>query len=80
MAAGTPVIGCGEGGFAEVLEDGVDSFLVDPTPENIAEKINYLRGNPDVVKRMGERGLVKAGQYTWGKTASELLELIMSLL
>ena len=74
MAAGTPVIGCREGGFTEVVEDGVDCFLVDPTPENIAGRINYLRDNPGVCAEMGRRGYAKAQGYTWEKTARQLLE------
>ncbi len=76
LAQGTPVIGCLEGGFTEVLSDGVDSFLVDPTPENIAGRVNKLIEDDVLAYKMGAAGIKTAGQYPWSKTAEELLNIL----
>lgn len=57
MASGKPVIGTAVGGIPEVIDEGVNGYLVEPcNPEQIAEKIIYLLKNEAVRKRMGEKG------------------------
>ncbi len=78
IASGTPVIGGLEGGYTEVLEDGLDCILTDPTPENIASKIKHLRDNPDAAKRMGTAGYETAKEHSWEKCAKEILDYALS--
>lgn len=78
MAAGKPVIGCKEGGFTEIIENGNHGFLIDPEPEKIAEKIIYLRENEDVYKKMSENCIKTAKIYSWDKTSNELLTILES--
>jgi trehalose synthase len=52
---GTPVIGGNVGGIRLQIEDGEDGFLVE-SPEQCAERMLRLLGEPDELARMGRRG------------------------
>jgi len=72
MACGKPVIACRDGGgYIEVIEDGVDGFLVEPTAHAIADAIHRLR-DENVARRMGERGRRKAQTYTWPRAIDQV--------
>jgi glycosyltransferase involved in cell wall biosynthesis len=67
MALGKPVIACVDGGgYVELIEDGVDGFLVEPTGPAIAKAIERLK-DPALAREMGARGRDKARAYTWPK-------------
>ena len=67
---GKPVIGCNIPAVAEVIADGVDGYLVEQEPNQIAERIIYLLRNPTKAQAMGEAGKQKvASRYTWQKIA-----------
>ncbi|MFM8457625.1 MAG: glycosyltransferase, partial [Chthoniobacterales bacterium] len=53
---GLQVIACDEGGQRDCVVDGQTGFLVRPDPKEIATKIEYLMGNRDECRRMGEEG------------------------
>jgi len=75
LAAGKPLIAANEGGYTEVVNEN-NSFLIDPVPMKIAEKINYLVQNKNVAKEMGIAGFSTAGIYTWEKAAEQLISVI----
>jgi len=58
VEAGTfkkPFIGGKSGGIAEFIEDGKNGLLINPeNPQELAEKIIYVLGNPDTGKTLGE--------------------------
>lgn len=57
MALGKPVIGTRVGGIPEIIEDGVNGYLVEPqNPRQIADKIMLLLGDSSLRSRMGEKG------------------------
>lgn len=56
MACETPVICVKEGGFRETVLNGQTGFLVERTPQEIAQKIEYLLDYPEERKRMGKAG------------------------
>ena len=65
MALGKPVIACVDGGgYVELIEDGVDGFLVEATGPAIAAAIDRLKDQA-VARAMGARGREKARAYTW---------------
>jgi glycosyltransferase involved in cell wall biosynthesis len=54
MACGLPIVSTAVGGIPEVIADGVHGYLVPPeTDEVLAERIETLLGQPDVMCRMG---------------------------
>ena len=58
MACAKPVICSNSGGNPELVIDGVTGFLVDPKndPQEISEKILWLKENPDKCIAMGNAG------------------------
>jgi glycosyltransferase involved in cell wall biosynthesis len=73
MALGKPVIACHDGGgYVELIEDGVDGFLVDATGPAIAAAIARLRSDVALARAMGARGREKARAYTWPRAIEQL--------
>jgi glycosyltransferase involved in cell wall biosynthesis len=72
MACGKPVIACRDGGgYVELIEDGVDGLLVEPTGPAIAAAIERLR-DIGVARAMGERGRRKARAFTWARAIDQV--------
>ncbi len=72
MACGKPVIACTDGGgYIELIEDGVDGFLVRPTGPAIAAAIARLQDR-DLAREMGARGREKARAFTWPRAIDQV--------
>lgn len=57
MASSRPVVASPLGGPAEIVEDGVTGFLVDPRDEELwRERVRTLLGDPELRAEMGARG------------------------
>lgn len=75
MMSSKPVITCTDsGGPTEIVVDGINGFVVEPTPEKLAEKINFLVRNKSVAIEMGRKGKETVEHITWESTISKLLE------
>ena len=56
MALGCPVFATDVGGTSEIIQDGVNGFLIDPiTPEKWVEKLSKVNDEP-LMKSIGENG------------------------
>lgn len=75
MAASKPLVAANEGGYVEVLDDEC-AFLVPPRADILAEKLAWLQQHPHEAAEMGRHGRELAQQYSWDRTAQELLEEI----
>jgi glycosyltransferase involved in cell wall biosynthesis len=65
-----PVIGCNIPAVAELIRDGIDGYLVNQNPGQIADRICNLLLNPTQAQRMGRMGQQKVeSRYTWRKLA-----------
>jgi glycosyltransferase involved in cell wall biosynthesis len=63
------------GGTGELIVDGRNGFLVEPTPQAIAESMDRLYSDRALARRMGEAGmdrLVEIG-ITWDRVVERLL-------
>ena len=62
----------------EIIVDGVTGFCVDPyNKHEFHDRLQYLIGNSDVRKSMGEAGRkVCERKYTWNNHVQQLLELM----
>jgi len=56
LACEVPVVTCSDGGPREILGHGETGFLVDPSPQAIAESIVHLLSHPELRRRMGKAG------------------------
>ncbi len=71
MACGVPVVATRFGGPAEVIEDGVDGLLVDPTDLSaLGNALRSLLADPERCAKMGMRARSKVEQgYSWNASA-----------
>ncbi len=74
MACGLPVVATVFGGPAEVIVNGVDGILVDPTDiDAMAEAILELLSDPEKRKSMGEKARARVvSRYSWTRVVREV--------
>ncbi|MEJ7583351.1 MAG: glycosyltransferase family 4 protein [Acidimicrobiales bacterium] len=73
MAAGKPVVCCRDGGgLAEIVTDGVDGFVVEPTGKAIAGAVEALLADPSRAQAMGAAARETAAAYSWTRAKQEL--------
>lgn len=60
MAMGKPVVATRAGGNLELIMDQTTGVLVDRNPDNLADAVAMLLGNPETGKRMGLAGQERA--------------------
>jgi glycosyltransferase involved in cell wall biosynthesis len=74
MACGTPVVASNTASLPEVLGDA--ALLADPrSPTALAGALEALLANRTLREDLGERGLQRARQYSWERTAAETLAI-----
>ncbi|MBR8830983.1 MAG: Sucrose synthase [Chroococcopsis gigantea SAG 12.99] len=81
MITGLPTFATEFGGPREIIQDGVNGFLINPTHiEETGEKINKFldkcEGNPDYWKQISEQAIQRVyTNYTWPIHTNRLLSL-----
>jgi glycosyltransferase involved in cell wall biosynthesis len=78
LAFGLPVVASAVGGVPEIVQDGVNGYLVPPGDSPaIARRILDLLGSPERRRAFGEAGrrLVEERQLTWDRFAAELADV-----
>jgi glycosyltransferase involved in cell wall biosynthesis len=77
MAAGLPIITTGVGGIPDLIEDGVNGYLIEPgEPAALADRILELAAHPEVAQRMGEANVAKVkGAYELSAVAARMAEV-----
>ena len=75
MACGTPVITSDRGSMKEIPGDA--ALLVDPNdPDDIAERLWEVASGKTLRESLRRRGLHRAAQFSWRKTATETLAVL----
>jgi glycosyltransferase involved in cell wall biosynthesis len=81
MALGKPVVACRDGGgYVELIEDGVDGFLVEATGPAIADAINRLLRDRALAREMGARGREKARSFTWPRAIDQVERALLKVM
>lgn len=74
MAAGKPVIASNIVGYAGVMSDGFEGFLVPPKDEDeLASAMARLIESESLRAEMGGRGLTRVQEFTWEKVADRVM-------
>ena len=74
MACGTPVVTSSVSSMPEIVDDA--GLLVDPRdPKQLARAIEQLVVDDDLHRSLQERGLQRAEQFSWERTARETLQV-----
>lgn len=79
MGHGLPVIGARTGGVPEVIDDGINGFVLDTpvTEAALADRLVRLAMDPPLRQRMGTKGRDKARtRFTWDRCAEDWEALI----
>jgi len=73
MAAGRPIVATNIAGYAELLGPAGSARLaaVDD-PASLARELSAVLEDPELARRLGERGAVAARQYDWSVIARRL--------
>ena len=80
MAAGVPVVAARATGAVDLVEDGVNGFLVPPRDVGgYADAIARIVAEPRLRAAMGEAGHVKAAGYRWDKANRAVLDAYVAL-
>jgi glycosyltransferase involved in cell wall biosynthesis len=82
LGFGRPIAGTDGGGLPDLVEDGVNGFLVPPgSPAALSRAITRALRDPEELGRMGARGRERfEARHSWARTASETLELYRRLM
>lgn len=72
MACGRPVVAAAVGGLNDSVVHGLTGLHVRPrSPEEVAEALATILGNPSMGRQLGEAGVQRAqSRYTWEKVAA----------
>jgi glycosyltransferase involved in cell wall biosynthesis len=74
FASRKAVVTCTDsGGPAELVRDGVEGFVTDPTPEGLAPALARLAADEALACRQGEAGLQAVSGMSWGKVVQRLV-------
>lgn len=81
LAAGVPVVATAVGGTPEVIDDGVNGFLVPPgDPAALAQRISELLNDDNLRRAMGERGRRRVRkEFTFAQQADAYVRLFEKL-
>jgi len=82
MACGLPVVSTKVGGIKDVVLDGETGILISPeSAVEVAEAVNKLLGDPQLAKRMGEKGRERVEkEFSWERIAERTLALYKFIL
>lgn len=73
MAFARPVIVCRDGGgLTELVKDGVNGLVVDPTPQALASGIDRLLADPAEAARLGQAGFAHVARFTEDLAVSQI--------
>jgi glycosyltransferase involved in cell wall biosynthesis len=79
MASGLPVITTAQGP-GDIVRDGIEGFIVPiRDPAAIAERLSFLRANPDVRAEMGRAARSRALEFTWEAYCQTAVRTVLSL-
>lgn len=72
----SPVIGCNAGGMPDIIQDGVDGYLVEfGDQQALADRIRTLLENDVSAEKMAHRGREKVEKYyTWKKVTDRFFQ------
>jgi glycosyltransferase involved in cell wall biosynthesis len=78
---GKPVIGCRIPAVSEVIDDGVNGYLVDQEPAEIADRLISLLSQPAHAQALGAAGQTKvAAHFTWPQIAQKTAAVYRGLI
>lgn len=79
-ACGTPVVAYSTGSIPEIVEDGVNGYLVNYKDiDKAAERIDYLLGSESIIKYLSKKSYETSLKYDWNITADEYYKYVWKI-
>lgn len=76
MAAGLPIVASNIAGYRSLLTDGQEGLLTPPgQPDVLAGALRQLIDSPQQRQEMGQRGRLKAAEYSWDHIVDKILDV-----
>ncbi len=72
MALGCPAVVVRSGAVADVVRDGVDGLIVDPTAEALADGLGRVLASPELRRRLAGQARARAEEFSSARMASRL--------
>jgi len=73
MAASLPIVTTDVRGIPSIVEDGINGFLVKPKDAaQIADKVSFILGDPELRRVISTNNKKKAQHYTWDRVVHDL--------
>jgi glycosyltransferase involved in cell wall biosynthesis len=82
MLYGLPIVGTRIGAVPDMVQDGVNGYLVQPgSADDLANALCRLLADPDSCRTLGQRGYERATQfYTWSGTGERIRSRVLRML
>ena len=80
ISYGIPIVSTDLPEFRELIEEGCMILLSKHDPQFLAEKIEFVLKNPNIMMDLRKKNLVFAEKRTWDKIAKAYLKIYMKLL
>ncbi len=74
-ASGLPILATPINGIRELVNDGIEGFLIDRDPDTIAERLRLLAADPALSERMGRAARQAGLRFSWRRTVARHHEL-----
>jgi len=79
MALGKTIITTSVGGIPEIVDNGINGFLVQRNSKDVADKVIYLYKNPELRKQISNRNLQNAKKFDWNNIINQYVKLYESI-
>jgi glycosyltransferase involved in cell wall biosynthesis len=79
IASGCAVVATRVGGLPELIDDGIDGLLCDPTAESIAAALSRLLRDPALVRRLGAAARARAERFALTEWRARWADLLVDL-
>ncbi|MHA1757744.1 MAG: glycosyltransferase family 4 protein [Promethearchaeota archaeon] len=80
MAGGIPIVATNIGGTPEIIKDGYNGILVEPTPKSIARGIIKLYNDPSLRNQLGKNAKFVSRKFTCSKNSGEYINFFKQIL
>jgi glycosyltransferase involved in cell wall biosynthesis len=80
MAFKKPVIACKDGGgYTELIQHGINGFVVEPSSDGIAQAIRAFVEEPNMAVKMGKNAYEFSRKFSWEQTSKKLMDELQNL-